>query len=65
MGIPCADVRRVDVLAAVFDTNKDGCINYGEFLFMFVDRRAILRQWQATLSAVAAGAGKPEGVVGR
>lgn len=45
-----ADDRRLAVLMDLFDSNKDGTINYNEFLFMFVDRRAIIKQWEDSCS---------------
>lgn len=45
-----ADDRKLSVLMDLFDSNKDGTINYSEFLFMFVDRRDILRRWQASVA---------------
>ena len=47
------DDRKLSVLMDLFDSNKDGTINYSEFLFMFVDRRDILRRWQASVAAPA------------
>ena len=43
------DDARVAALMDVFDTNQDGTLNYSEFLFMFVDRRAILRKWEESV----------------
>lgn len=45
----------------VFDSNKDGTINYSEFLFMFVDRQAILRRWDEKTSPTAS-AGPTKGM---
>ena len=43
---------RIDIAAAqavvdTFDTNKNGYVDYGEFLYIFLNRREIVRKWQA------------------
>jgi hypothetical protein len=52
-----SDEADIDVVMDVFDSNKDGTINYGEFLFMFVDRQAILRRWEHKAGSAAAPTG--------
>lgn len=45
LGVP-HDKATVSAVMAAFDRNGDGSVDYGEFLFVFMNRRKLVRQWK-------------------
>lgn len=45
-----ADDPQLAVLLDIFDTDGDGFLSSSEFLYLFIDREALVKQWQDSVA---------------